>query len=80
MTFSEYLNYWVENPTKPNTAQRTLENYQYMITQHIKQGLGYIKISNLQPAHLQEYYVQKLNNGKIDGTGLSATLIKHQHK
>ncbi|MBV7509494.1 site-specific integrase [Bacillus sp. sid0103] len=80
ITFSEYLDYWIENHGKPNTAQRTLENYQYMISQHIKPGLGHINISLLQPAHLQEYYVQKLNNGKIDGTGLSATSVKHQHR
>ena len=80
MTLSQYLDYWIENYAKPNTAQRTLENYQYMFTQHLKPGLGHIKISKLQPAHLQEYYVQKLNNGKLDGSGLSATSVKHQHR
>ncbi|MEH7418641.1 site-specific integrase [Neobacillus drentensis] len=51
-----------------------------MITQHLKPGLGHIKISKLQPAHLQEYYVQKLYNGKLDGSGLSATSVKHHHR
>ena len=80
MTFSEYLDYWIENYAKPNTAQRTLENYQYMITQHIKPDLGQINISKLQPAHLQKYYVEKLKKGKVDGGGLSATSVKQHHR
>jgi integrase len=51
-----------------------------MITQHLKPTLGHIKISLLQSAHIQEYYVQKLSNGKIDGGGLSATSVKHHHR
>lgn len=80
MTLSEYLDYWIENHAKPNTSQRTLENYQYMIMQHIKPTLGHLKISKLQPSHLQEYYAQKLMNGKMDGGGLSAQSVKHHHR
>ena len=80
LTFGEYLDYWLENYAKPNTAARTLEGYSYMIRQHIKPSLGNIKISKLQPLHLQEYYAQKLNNGKLDGGGLSAQSVKHQHR
>src|SRR4051812_28561713 len=72
LTFGEYLDYWLENYAKPNTAARTLEGYSYVIRKHIKPSLGNIKISKLQPSHLQEYYAQKLNNGKLDGGGLSA--------
>jgi integrase len=81
MTLSEYLDYWLENHAKPNTSQRTLENYQYIIMQHIKPTLGHLKISKLQPSHLQEYYAQKLSNGKMDGGGgLSAQSVKHHHR
>ncbi len=80
MTLSEYLDYWVENHAKPNTAKRTYENYQYMINLHLKPILGHIKISKLQPSHLQEYYAQKLSNGKTDKGGLSAQSVKHHHR
>ncbi|MEH7275086.1 tyrosine-type recombinase/integrase, partial [Neobacillus vireti] len=80
ITFGEYLDYWLENYAKPNTAVRTLENYYYMITQHLKPSLGSIKIAKLHPSHLQEYYSQKLVNGKKDGLGLSAQSVKHHHR
>ncbi len=34
----------------------------------------------MHPSHLQEYYSQKLVNGKIDGQGLSASSVKHHHR
>ncbi|QIZ07625.1 site-specific integrase [Priestia megaterium] len=80
ITLSEYLDYWLENHAKPNTAKRTYENYQYMINLHLKPVLGHINISKLQPSHLQEYYAQKLSNGKIDEGGLSAQSVKHHHR
>jgi integrase len=80
ITFGEYLDYWLDNYAKPNTAQRTLENYQYMIVQHLKPSLGSIKIAKLHPSHLQEYYSQKLICGKMDGEGLSPTSVKHHHR
>ncbi|MGG3466770.1 Arm DNA-binding domain-containing protein [Neobacillus pocheonensis] len=80
ITLSEYLDYWLENYAKLNTAVRTFEGYSYIITQHIKPSLGKIKLSKLQPSHLQEYYSQKLNNGKLDGGGLSPQSVKHQHR
>jgi integrase len=80
LTFFEYLDYWLENYAKPNTAVRTIEGYQYIIEQHLKPSLGNIKIAKLHPAHLQEYYSLKLAKGKIDGMGLSPTSVKHHHR
>lgn len=80
ITFSEYLDYWLENYAKPNTAVRTFEGYSYIINQHLKPTLGNVKLSKLQPSHLQEYYSQKLSNGKLDGGGLSPQSVKHQHR
>lgn len=80
ITLSEYFDYWIENYAKPNTSQRTVEGYMYIIIQHLKPTLGNMKISKLQPSHLQEYYSQKLKGGKFDGTGLSAQSVKHHHR
>ena len=77
---SEYLDYWLENYAKPNTATKTFEGYSYIINQHLKPSLGNIRLSMLQPSHLQEYYSQKLTNGKIEGGGLSPQSVKHHHR
>lgn len=80
ITFREYLDYWLENYAKINTAVRTYENYSYIISQHLKPSLGNIKLSKLQPSHLQEYYSKKLDDGKIEGGGLSPQSVKHHHR
>jgi hypothetical protein len=41
---------------------------------------GNIKISKLHPSHLQEYYFQKLVNGKIDREGISPQSVKHHYR
>lgn len=79
LTFSEYFDYWLENYVKANTAPKTIEGYTTIITQHLTR-LWKHKNSKLQPSHLQEYYVQILRNGKLDGGGLSAQSVKHQHR
>jgi integrase len=80
VTLSEYLDYWIDNYAKLNLAARTLEHYNYIITQHLKPTLGNIKISKLQPFQLQEYYAQKLESGKLEGGGLSTQSVKHHHR
>ena len=80
MTLSDYLDYWLENYAKLTTANKTYEGYSYIIRQHLKPSLGNIKLSKLQPSHLQEYYAQKLINGKIEGGGLSPQSVKHHHR
>jgi integrase len=80
LSFKEFLDYWVENYAKPNTSEKTVEGYMNIIEHHLKPSLGTIKISKLYPSQLQEYYAQKLTNGKKDGEGLSPTSVKHHHR
>ena len=47
ITFSEYLDYWLENHAKPNTAPKTIEGYSYIINLHLKPSLGGLKIAQL---------------------------------
>ncbi|WP_075980811.1 site-specific integrase [Bacillus massilinigeriensis] len=81
ITFSEFLDYWLDNHAKLNTAPKTIEGYSYIINLHLKPSLGNIKIAQLNPSHLQQYYTEKLANGRINGEGgLSAQSVKHQHR
>lgn len=81
ITFSEYLDFWLDNHAKNNTSPKTYKGYRYIISQHIKPTLGGIKISKLNPAHLQNYYSSKLSNGRMDGQGgLFSQSVKHHHR
>lgn len=36
ITFGEYLDYWLENYAKLNTAPKTIEGCSYIVAQHLK--------------------------------------------
>ena len=81
MTFGEYLNYWLDNYARPNASPKTYEGYESMIRAHISPALGRIELSKLLPLHLQNYYTNKLQEGRTDGSGgLSAQTVRHHHR
>ena len=42
---------------------------------------GILKLNQLQPQHIQQYYAQALTNGRVDGKGgLSARTVLHIHR
>lgn len=68
MKFGEYLDYWKEN-TFNNLEITTKEGYIQKIDKHIKPYLGNILLENLKPLHLQNFYEDKLKNGRLNGKG-----------
>lgn len=80
MKFSEYLDYWKEE-TFDNLEVTTKEGYIQKINKHIKPCLGNILLENLKPLHLQNFYKEKLKNGKLDGKGgLSERTVLSIHR
>lgn len=66
MSFREYLDYWLENYAKNNTAPKIYEGYHYMINTHIEPALGNVELSKLLPFHIQNYYTLKMNEGQME--------------
>ena len=63
MSFSDYLDYWIENYCKINLKYHTIQSYTNIINNHIKPNLGYYKLSQLDTKCLQDFinkiYVEK---------------------
>jgi len=79
--FADYMEYWLNNVIKNQVETSTLEGYSYNLSTHI---LPYfrsrnIKLQDLKPMHLQNYFNEKYENGRVNGKGgLSANLLsKH---
>lgn len=68
MRFGEYLDYW-KDKTFSNLEITTREGYIQKIEKHIKPYLANILLENLKPLHLQNFYDEKLQKGKLDGKG-----------
>lgn len=74
--FSNYLDMWINDFVKPNTAVNTYENYRSSIDKYISPVLGNLKICDIKPLHIQ-MFLNKLRDCKQkNGKPLSSTTIK----
>jgi integrase len=80
LTLGEYLNdQWlpiVQHSIRPSTWHR----YQCEITLHVMPTLGGIKLQQLSQSHLDQLYVELLNNGRVNKPGgLSPKTVRSIH-
>ena len=68
-TVAQYLQHWADAHVWTHTSPRTAESYAAEIRRHIIPGLGNIKLTELQPQHLEAYYLHLRTNGRKDGKG-----------
>jgi len=79
-TVGEYLQHWADAHVWTHTSPRTAESYAAEIRRHILPALGSIKLSELQPQHIEKYYKHLRTNGRKDGQGgLSARTVYYHH-
>ncbi len=63
MSYSDFLDYWLENYCYINLKYHTIEGYSNIIKNHIKPNIGYFRLSQITKSTLQEFinkiYVNK---------------------
>ncbi len=63
MTYSDFLDYWLEKYCYINLKYHTIEGYSNIIKNHIKPNIGYFRLSQITRSTLQEFinkiYVNK---------------------
>ena len=63
MSYSDFLDYWLENYYYINLKYHTIEGYSNIIKNHIKPNIGYFRLSQITRSKLQEFinkiYVNK---------------------
>lgn len=76
MSYSDFLDYWLDNHCKINLKYHTIEAYNNIVKNHLKTNLGFYKLSQITKTTLQDFlnkiYIEKgysknfLNNiGKV---------------
>jgi integrase len=81
LTVAQFLEEWLRDYARPNTAPRTCERYEEIVRVHLIPALGSFPLLALQPHHIQKYYTQALESGRRDGKGgLSARTVHHHHR
>lgn len=81
MLLAEWLDTWLNDYMKPSLRPTTWESYETQVRKHIKPAIGHIRLSQLQTAHLQKLYNEKLSGGRADGKegGLSPRSVRYIH-
>ena len=81
LTVAQFLQGWLQDYVRTNTAPRTAERYQEIVRVHLIPALGLLPVLALQPHHIQKYYAEALESGRRDGKGgLSAQTVHHHHR
>ncbi|MCM1228398.1 MAG: site-specific integrase [Clostridium sp.] len=79
-TLYNWLCTWLETYCKNNIRPTTYVNYETYIHRHIKGSLGSVKLCDLSTITIQQFYNDKLKNGKLSGIGgLSPKTMKNLH-
>ena len=74
ITVENWLIYWVEEVIAPNRAYTTYYSYRSIIKNHIVPLLGGIRLQQLEPRQIQQYY-----NRKIRDSGLDSNSVHKHH-
>ena len=63
MSYSDFLDYWLDNHCKINLKYHTIESYSNIVKTHLKPNLGFYKLSQITKPTLQDFlnkiYVEK---------------------
>jgi integrase len=86
-TIAEFLDRWERDWASANVSPKTLERYRGLIRWQIRPHLGHLRIQQLRPVHLNEFYAKLLREGRIKRPeagdrpqGLSARSVGHAHR
>jgi integrase len=80
LTVKDFMERWLRDYVAIQVRRRTAEEYESKVKHHVIPCIGHIILSELQPAHLQEFYRDRLERGRLDGKGgLSPQTVKHIH-
>lgn len=67
ITFSDWMEQWLEVYSKPNIKPSTYTSYKTYVTKHIKPYFGNVRLQEIQPDKLQQFINSKAVSGRLDG-------------
>lgn len=69
LTVGEYLRQWLDDAKRGNVSPRTFERYESIVTLHLIPALGVHKLKDLRPMHIQTYYAEAHDSGRVRRKG-----------
>ena len=76
-TVADYLDQWLENTAKPSVRHATYLNYALNV-RRLKEEIGWLRLSELGPAHVQRAYGNLLKSGLSAHSVIQAHVVLHR--
>jgi len=73
LSVAEYMDRWLTESARNRLRPKTYKDYAGLTRVHIVPALGHIKLKNLTPLHVQQFYSARLNSG------LSKRTVEYLH-
>ncbi|MFA6939982.1 MAG: N-terminal phage integrase SAM-like domain-containing protein [Clostridiaceae bacterium] len=74
ITFEDFIEKWLKDYAEPELAPKTLFRYKELLESRIIPAIGHIKVNQLQPTHLTEFY----NNLREKGISLIINILQRK--
>ncbi len=78
LTVKEYLETWLKDVDKDTVRESTYERHENVVNLHLVPTLGRIKLSKLNPAHVQGLYRERLESGLSPATVQKIHAVLHK--
>ena len=65
MSYSDYLDYWIENYCKVNLKYNTIQTYKILIKKYIKPKIGHYKLSTITSVSLNNFIAELVNENNL---------------
>jgi integrase len=79
-TVESWLEYWLENVSRPFVKRSTYEGYRAAVRVHLIPGIGRHRLASLRPEHLERLYVAMLKIQTWRGTVMSPGRVHQVHR
>ena len=79
-TVESWLEYWLENVSRPFVKHSTYEGYRAAVRVHLIPGIGRHRLASLRPEHLERLYVAMLKIRTRRGTPMSPGRVHQVHR
>jgi integrase len=80
LSVESWLEYWLENVSRPFVKQSTYEGYRAAVRVHLIPGIGRHRLASLRPEHLERLYVAMLKIQTRRGTLMSPGRVHQVHR
>jgi integrase len=74
----QFLDYWLENSSKPNVRDTTYASYERTVRRHIKPRVGGLQLAKFAPIHVQRLYADMQTDGVGGSTRQIVYAILHK--